>query len=259
MTKRTCGVSGCGRPYLAKAFCSAHYQRWKKTGDPGPSPVRDPGRPGCSLDGCERPHYGNGFCNPHWRRLKAHGTAGATEVAPRGQTERCTVEGCEDQHSAKGYCASHYTRWRRTGEVGDVFAVRRRDPQARDEHGRKQCRECDRWLVESSFHRKSNAGDGFTRECRDCQHARAILRRYGVDTDWYFETLERQGGGCAICGARPNGRRLHVDHDHSHCSSGKACAQCVRGLLCSSCNTGIGNFRDNVDLLKAAIGYLEVE
>lgn len=42
---------------------------------------------------------------------------------------------------------------------------------------------------------------------------------------------------------------LVKDHDHI---TGKA-----REWLCDSCNTGLGRFKDNIDLLKKAIAYLE--
>ena len=44
-------------------------------------------------------------------------------------------------------------------------------------------------------------------------------------------------------------KRLVVDHDHK---TGK-----IRSLLCTLCNTGIGQFKDDVELLKLAIKYLE--
>jgi hypothetical protein len=31
----------------------------------------------------------------------------------------------------------------------------------------------------------------------------------------------------------------------------------VRGVLCHSCNVALGNFKDRVDLLEAAIAYLK--
>lgn len=31
----------------------------------------------------------------------------------------------------------------------------------------------------------------------------------------------------------------------------------VRGLLCSQCNTGLGNFKDSTDLLIKEINYLK--
>jgi hypothetical protein len=64
--------------------------------------------------------------------------------------------------------------------------------------------------------------------------------------------LEAQGGRCAICRSdKPGGRgRFAVDHCHS---SGR-----VRGLLCVACNAGLGQFRDDPDLLRAAVAYLAV-
>ena len=66
----------------------------------------------------------------------------------------------------------------------------------------------------------------------------------------YEATLQEQGGVCAICGTdTPGGRgTFHADHDHSN---GKP-----RGVLCHYCNVALGNFRDNPELLKAAIDYL---
>lgn len=57
---------------------------------------------------------------------------------------------------------------------------------------------------------------------------------------------------CPICekGSIPGvTANLVKDHDHE---TGKA-----RAWLCDSCNTGLGRFKDNVDLLKKAINYLE--
>ena len=62
--------------------------------------------------------------------------------------------------------------------------------------------------------------------------------------------LAAQGGCCAICGTSDTGKRKAFAVDHNH-DTGK-----IRGLLCSNCNTGIGNLRDNVELLERAIDYL---
>jgi hypothetical protein len=56
-------------------------------------------------------------------------------------------------------------------------------------------------------------------------------KQLGVTDEAYEALLAAQGGGCAICGAKPKTRRLHVDHDHK---TGK-----VRGLLCHRCNRGL--------------------
>lgn len=40
-----------------------------------------------------------------------------------------------------------------------------------------------------------------------------------------------------------------MDHNHE---SNK-----FRGMLCNHCNRGLGNFKDNIEILKKAILYLE--
>lgn len=80
--------------------------------------------------------------------------------------------------------------------------------------------------------------------------SRHLKRLYNITADKYDEILKEQNGSCAICGKSTTEfkRRLAVDHDHG---SGK-----VRGLLCTNCNRGVGNFYDSPDLLQKAIFYL---
>lgn len=83
---------------------------------------------------------------------------------------------------------------------------------------------------------------------------RRMLTKYGITLDTYNELIKAQNGNCAICNkpevalhlGKP--KALSVDHCHA---TGK-----VRGLLCHACNTGIGSFEDNPELLKQAIAYL---
>ena len=62
---------------------------------------------------------------------------------------------------------------------------------------------------------------------------------------------EAENYSCMICGITEEelGRSLDVDHCHS---SGK-----VRGLLCRNCNSGIGMLKDDVEIIKSAMKYLE--
>jgi recombination endonuclease VII len=72
-------------------------------------------------------------------------------------------------------------------------------------------------------------------------------KQLGVSDDEYARLLEAQGGGCAICGAKPKTRRLHVDHDHK---TGK-----VRGLLCHRCNRALPTWVTR-EWLRSAHHYL---
>ena len=87
---------------------------------------------------------------------------------------------------------------------------------------------------------------------------RHLWRKYGITRLEWDSMLATQDGGCAIChvplhpGPRqrtdPVMDKVCVDHCHD--------TGMVRGLLCDPCNKGLGNFRDNPDLLASAIEYL---
>ncbi len=86
-------------------------------------------------------------------------------------------------------------------------------------------------------------------EQREKARARQLKRLYGITLDTYNQMLDAQAGRCAICGSTLSSRSLDVDHDHD---TGK-----VRGLLCQSCNHGIGHFGDSPEILREAVAYLE--
>lgn len=71
---------------------------------------------------------------------------------------------------------------------------------------------------------------------------------------------ELQQWRCAICRTEDPGGKggLHIDHDHRHCAGTYGCGLCYRGLLCHSCNTGLGLFRENPELLDAAAAYIRM-
>ena len=80
--------------------------------------------------------------------------------------------------------------------------------------------------------------------------------QYNVTKEWYDKQLEAQDGGCAICGSKlPRGNSsntFHIDHNHNCCSNGcNSCGKCVRGLLCSVCNTRLGILEDTEWVAKA--------
>lgn len=42
MTRRTCSVSDCDSPTAGRGWCAAHYMRWRRSGDPLGSTLKDP-------------------------------------------------------------------------------------------------------------------------------------------------------------------------------------------------------------------------
>lgn len=74
------------------------------------------------------------------------------------------------------------------------------------------------------------------------------LKKYGLSSEEYVLMVYSQRNKCAICHKVQKGKALAIDHNHS---TGK-----VRGLLCQSCNIGLGHFKDSIDLLINARDYL---
>lgn len=81
-----------------------------------------------------------------------------------------------------------------------------------------------------------------------------LKRLYGLSIEGFEAMREAQSNLCLICScemehtAKAGMNNIHIDHDHV---SGE-----VRGLLCGTCNNGLGCFKDNPDLLVSAAAYL---
>lgn len=127
--------------------------------------------------------------------------------------------------------------------------------------GTARCSLCREVKPLAAFTRSRAKASGWHAHCKPCHHAQTkesaerlhgstrdlhLKRRYGLTSADVDRLVEAQGGTCALCRERP---AQHVDHDHL---TGR-----VRGVLCSCCNQGLGNFRDRADVLRQAIDYLE--
>lgn len=58
-------------------------------------------------------------------------------------------------------------------------------------------------------------------------------------------------GVCAICGVEESSLSRHLCMDHCHATGN------FRGWLCFNCNAMLGHVRDNKEVLKNAVSYLE--
>ena len=75
------------------------------------------------------------------------------------------------------------------------------------------------------------------------------MKKTGMTREEAVDYLSKTDGTCAICGHKQQSRCLAVDHDHR---TGD-----FRGLLCTNCNHGLGNFFDDPELLREAAKYIE--
>jgi len=121
---------------------------------------------------------------------------------------------------------------------------------------RGDCKECSQkdmytWRERNKSH-YNNYAAMWRAKNPEKQMANDIRSKYGLELDQYKKMLELQDYKCSICGKdhTPSTKkgRLSVDHDHK---TGK-----IRGLICLNCNAGLGNLKDDIETVSAALEYL---
>jgi len=198
------------------------------------------------------------------------------EDALRKQAGRCVRCGSDSPGLGKRHFIILCRGYHRSGNIQLVCVCSQcsaslrqaqKSPYERTEDGvRKVCSQCGKRLLLEDFYRHTNnKPTGACKQCialcgREASHVlkrrergrRRNLRRYGLTEDQYRVVLDKQGGGCAICGATEPGRKgdrnFCVDHDHR--------TGVMRGLLCHCCNQAIGHLKDSPDLCRQAATYL---
>lgn len=128
-------------------------------------------------------------------------------------------------------------KWDKANKEQKARGERRRE--ATPEGKRKRCEISRRY-------RQNNPGAGAAKKRES--HYR---RKYGITIVQRDQLFEAQGRCCRICKS-PNssrGRGFHVDHCHR--------TKKIRGILCHFCNLLLGNAKDNITTLEAAIEYLK--
>lgn len=144
----------------------------------------------------------------------------------------------------------------------------------------KKCTACGEIKPTTDFFKKGKYLDGSTQyksNCMSCLNKKSLEHHYknrrdngiarqsayrytlrtayGLSQEDFENLLAKQDGKCSICGTslrNPfkdfSGAKQAVDHCHEN---GK-----VRAILCGTCNSGLGHFKDNPEILEKAIKYL---
>lgn len=87
------------------------------------------------------------------------------------------------------------------------------------------------------------------------QHRRNARRfklknKYGITPEQYEQMVKDQNGVCFLCGKKADGKRLSIDHCHK--------TNHVRKLLCQDCNLVLGFIERDLDWLRRALEYLNL-
>lgn len=258
-----CKVCKKDKKIAARGLCSACYSRWNKKGTTDYDPKRE--RHPCSVDGCDVVSVARSLCDRHYRRLMKH-----DDVDGDARPESW---GAIYKHPLRN-SYKHLTRYRTSRPIDerwDDFLQFVADVGERPSKHHRLIRPDElrpigpdnfRWR-ESACRKenddtKAEAAARYQRQYRvlhpDRVRHTVLANKYGISLVTYEEMLDKQDHKCAICSVnetmviRGKQYRLAVDHDHK---TGK-----VRGLLCSSCNRGIGYLRDDINIFKKAIDYL---
>jgi len=257
---------GCGerKSIKAKGLCGACYIRLLRYGS---TDYRERPRKGehlCSK--CERdPVHAKGLCKTCYNKMRlrvlGHGECKECgenrKLVAKGLCGKCYAVELEKEKSAiceacgkfkpikaKNLCRRCHARYVRNGHTDYIRPVK----------GAKLCSKCGRHPVHAKDMCKGCYSSALRKENPERYLEYDLQIHSGISLEEYYGMLERQNGGCAICGRKEtikkNGKpmRLSIDHDHE---TGR-----IRGLLCSGCNKGIGHLQDSPDILTKAIDYL---
>lgn len=171
----------------------------------------------------------------------------------------CNVSNCNNILQRGNVCGTH--RWRKKkfnsydlpDHIGTPnILIKKILPEGIvkicDKHGQ---------LIEQECYLRYYKGKVSSYYCKKCALDKNIKLKYqGLESlNCYDRLCLMQNNACAIC-KQPNKtkrnnklKRMAIDHCHKTMK--------IRGLLCHHCNALIGYAKDSIEILKAAIKYLE--
>lgn len=120
----------------------------------------------------------------------------------------------------------------------------------------RRCSRCKQEKDLSQFAKQVDKHGNYL--CHPCHRRVMVKYFYGISADQYDSMVAKQHGRCAICRRKPwdratkdSARRKNLAIDHDHATG------VIRGLLCTSCNKGLGLLREDPALMRAAVQYLQ--
>lgn len=248
---------------VARGLCRACYSRWHKHGT---TEYQRWGRKTpCQVKGCEKAAVSHGFCDTHRKRLERHGNVDATRPDSWGAIEKHPLRNAWQRLRRYRGQFKICPEWENdflqfVVDIGDRPSPIHKLYVADDSKPIGP----GNFVWKRALTERVAGEDLRTYANRRMRAYRAVNKEqfkgydlkklFGISREDYVALHTLQKGKCAICAngetsvIRGNSLNLAVDHCHS--------TGAIRGLLCAKCNTGLGSFRDDPEILQRAIAYL---
>jgi Recombination endonuclease VII len=90
-------------------------------------------------------------------------------------------------------------------------------------------------------------------ESRKKSNRKYRIASYGLTQEQFDRLPDAQQHTCGMCHEPfEEGQLIHVDHDHACCrGKNRSCGECVRGLLCHTCNIALGYIEHRYAMARA--------